>query len=64
MVINKHYEGKRERGKDWQTYNKSDIYTMLTINTTGGLSIPFLLMESLAIIVYEYLTPWTKLLIT
>ena len=34
------------------------------MNSTGGLSIPFLLIESLAIIVNEYLTPWTKLLIT
>ena len=34
------------------------------MNSTGGLSIPFLLVESLAIIVYEYLTPWIKLLIT
>ena len=34
------------------------------MNSTGRLSIPFLLIESLAIVVYEYLTPWTKLLIT
>ena len=66
MVIN---SIMRERGTEEKTYKRTTkvryiLYLLSTMNSTGGLSIPFLLIESLAIIVYEYLTPWTKLLIT
>ena len=60
----------RERGTEKKAYKrttKGDIYILYllsTMNSTGGLFIPFLLIESLAMIVYEHLTPWTKLLIT